>query len=304
MRHPPSKTVGRKLWLAKAWPNPNALCPPPAVHLRRGDYSFSPANFDPRALTLEGARAAGRETTLFPPYGRLFGAQIWRMAHEAKIGDIIFLESENRHIHAWGRINAEYHMRAAKALTADNLMKEGLHQLGVDWHKVERGEDVFRLGRGDNLLFREVTKGSELYKALEMLLEEHPLKKLTQPNAAALPDLEYEEGGKQLRKHLLAERNPRASQKAKQLARLRSKDGKLKCESCRSVPEDNYNGLDIIEAHHSIPLANGARTTKYSDFIMLCPCCHRAVHKLIDKGTPPLGAFERLRDCFRRKWSI
>lgn len=299
MKHPPSKTIGKKLWLAKASSNANALCPLPAVHLRRGEYSFSPANFDPRRLSLENARETGNKTTLSPPYGRIFGAQIWRMAHEAKIGDIIFLESENRNIHAWGRINAEYDMRAFKPLKLKDLMEGGLHRIGVEWHELEKVENTFNLGRGDKLLFREVDKSSQIYSRLETLLKLHPPTEIAHPTVSIPHDEEYEEGGKRLRKHLLAERDASASRKAKELARSRSKDGKLSCEACGSIPENDYEGLDIIEAHHSNPLANGKRQTKHSDFKMLCPCCHRAVHKLIDKGVHPLSAIDKLKSYLK-----
>jgi len=161
MKHPPSSTVGRKYWLAKAWPEANALCPSPEVQLYNKGYSFSPADFDPLPLTLEGARRAGKVTTLSPPYGTLLGAQVWRMAHEAKMGDVVFLESENRHLHAWGVITQGYHRRIGQHFTRASLIKEGLHKLGVEWRAIPRGQNAFRIGKGDKLLFREVTKREE-----------------------------------------------------------------------------------------------------------------------------------------------
>jgi len=65
------------------------------------------------------------------------------------------------------------------------------------------------------------------------------------------------------------------------------------------VPEDDYRGLDLIEAHHRIPLSQGARDTKPEDFAMLCPCCHRAVHKLIDLGTPFEIAIAKLQNLIQ-----
>jgi hypothetical protein len=101
-------------------------------------------------------------------------------------------------------------------------------------------------------------------------------------------DLEYTEGGKVLRTHLRTERDGKAALQAKTLARKRAKNGKLTCEACECVPEDDYRGLDLIEAHHRIPLSQGIRATKPEDFAMLCPCCHRAVHKLINIGEDPI----------------
>jgi len=287
MNHPKSTTVGRKYWLAKAWPDANALCPSPEVQLGNEGYSFSPADFDPLPLTLEGSRRAGKATSLFPPYGALFGAQVWRMAHEANLGDVIFLESENRHLHAWGVITQGYHNMAGQRYTRASLIKEGLHKLGVEWHVIRNGQNAFHIGKGDNLLFREVTKREELLPILLKFIDD-PLPSGSRHGGDDAPqDLEYTEGGKVLRTHLRTERDGNAARLAKELTRKRSKTGKLCCEACGCVPEDDYRGLDLIEAHHRIPLAHGVRSTKPEDFAMLCPNCHRAVHRLINDGLEP-----------------
>jgi hypothetical protein len=294
MKHPPSSTVGRKYWLAKAWPDANALCPSPEVQLGNEGYSFSPADFDPLALTLEGSRRAGKATSLFPPYGALFGAQVWRMAHEANVGDVIFLESENRHLHAWGVITQGYHRRAGQRYTRASLIKEGLHKLGVEWRAIRKGQNAFRIGKGDNLLFREVTKKEELLTILLKFIDT-PLPSGSRLGGDEAPqDLEYTEGGKVLRTHLRTERDGNAARLAKELARKRSKNAKLTCEACECVPEDDYRGLDLIEAHHRIPLSSGVRATKPEDFAMLCPCCHRAVHKLINQGVDPIMSLTKV----------
>jgi hypothetical protein len=287
MNHPKSTTVGRKYWLAKAWPDANALCPTPEIQLGSEGYSFSPVDFDPLKLTLEGARRAGKATSLLPPYGALFGAQVWRMAHEANLGDLIFLESENRHLHAWGVITQRYHRRAGQRYTRASLIKEGLHKLGVEWHVIRKGQNAFRIGKGDNLLFREVTKREELLPILLKFID-GPLPSGSRQGGDDAPqDLEYTEGGKVLQTHLRTERDGNAARLAKDLACKRSRNGKLTCEACASVPEDDYQGLDLIEAHHRIPLSRGVRETKPSDFAMLCPNCHRAVHRLINDGLEP-----------------
>jgi hypothetical protein len=210
------------------------------------------------------------------------------MAHEANVGDVIFLESENRHIHAWGVITQGYHRRVGQRYTRASLFKEGLHKLGVEWRAIRKGQNAFRIGKGDNLLFREVTKKEDLLPILLKFIDA-PLPSGSRPGGDEAPqDLEYTEGGKVLRTHLRTERDGNAARLAKELARKRSKNGKLTCEVCACVPEDDYRGLDLIEAHHRIPLSRGVRATKPEDFAMLCPCCHRAVHKLINIGEDPI----------------
>lgn len=287
MKHPPSKTIGRKFWLAK-------VCN--QEHLSKGEYGFSPANFNPTKMSLAEAREAGKAKTLWPPHGRLFGAQIWRMAHEANIGDVIFLESENRHVHAWGTITSGYQFKPLNKSSNDEL-----HSLGVKWHKIANGQNAFRIGKGDNLLFREITNRDNLLPILKKFIDT-PLKSVPQqPDKDTPQDIEYLEGGKVLRSHLATERSSKAAGLAKELARKKSKSGKLTCEACKCTPEDDYKNkqtaIDIIEAHHRIPLAKGERNTKPEDFCMLCPSCHRAVHKLINADTNPQLALNIIFEC-------
>jgi predicted HNH restriction endonuclease len=160
----------------------------------------------------------------------------------------------------------------------------------VEWHVIRKGKDAFRIGKGDNLLFREITKREELLPILLKFIDGPLPTGSGQGGDDAPQDLEYTEGGKVLRTHLRTERDGKAAQQAKALARKRAKNGKLSCEACACVPEDDYRGLDLVEAHHRTPLAQGVRETKPEDFAMLCPCCHRAVHKLINQGHPPTRA--------------
>lgn len=291
MKHPPSKTIGRKHWLAKVWTSPEE-------HIEKEEYCFSPADFDPRGLTLTEARESGKAKTLLPPYGSIYGAQIWRMAHEVEIGDVIFLESENRHVHAWGTITSTYQLHGVKNPTREKLLKTGIHQIGVEWRPVSKGRNAFRIDKGDKLLFREITEQESLQVILKSFIDGPLTSGKKQSGDDAPQDLEYTEGSKALRTHLRTERDGNAVKLAKALARKRSRNGKLTCEACACVPEDDYHGLDLIEAHHRIPLARGIRETKPEDFAMLCPCCHRAVHKLINEEVEPLIALKRISKLF------
>jgi hypothetical protein len=230
--------------------------------------------------------------------GKKFGAQIWHMAHDAKPGDVIFLETVNRHIHAWGTITTPYELRLVKNPTHEKLVTTGIHKLGVEWRAVSDGKEAFRIGKGDNLLFREITDRKDLLPLLTKFIDS-PLPTSTRQSGEDTPqDLEYREGGKVLQTHLRTERDGKAAKLAKELARKRSKTGDIVCETCGTVPKKEYAGLDLIEAHHRIPLARGVRETKPEDFAMLCPCCHRAVHKLINADVEPITALKRLSKLF------
>jgi 5-methylcytosine-specific restriction endonuclease McrA len=90
------------------------------------------------------------------------------------------------------------------------------------------------------------------------------------------------EGAKKLVKHYQRERDAGLSRDAK-AAFAKANGGKLFCQACGVEPIKVY-GVEVIEAHHRIPLSKSeeGRVTEISDLIMLCPSCHRAVHRIPD----------------------
>jgi 5-methylcytosine-specific restriction endonuclease McrA len=90
------------------------------------------------------------------------------------------------------------------------------------------------------------------------------------------------EGAKKLVKHYQRERDAGLSRDAK-AAFVKANGGKLFCQACGVEPLKVY-GVEVIEAHHRIPLSKSeeGRVTEISDLIMLCPSCHRAVHRIPD----------------------
>lgn len=90
------------------------------------------------------------------------------------------------------------------------------------------------------------------------------------------------EGAKKLVKHYQRERDAGLSRDAK-AAFAKANGGKLFCQACGVEPLKVY-GVEVIEAHHRIPLSKSeeSRVTEISDLIMLCPSCHRAVHRIPD----------------------
>lgn len=158
----------QRIWFAKAGKggrNDMAIAPEPRLHLQNGSYSFSLSRFDPRRLALKEAQEEGKATSLFPGYGGQFGAQIWRMAHEAKVGDYIFLESENHHLHAVGFIAGEYEFLADRQ-DIQELGTQGCHNIPVHWVEIANGQDAIQLGRLDNAVFRDVVEKDELASLL------------------------------------------------------------------------------------------------------------------------------------------
>lgn len=89
------------------------------------------------------------------------------------------------------------------------------------------------------------------------------------------------EGARRLYIHYGRERDLGLSKDAKKA--FLKRHGKLTCEACGTEPFKTY-GVEIIEAHHKIPLSesSGSRISTIEDFLLLCPSCHRAIHMLPD----------------------
>jgi hypothetical protein len=117
-------------------------------------------------MTQKEAAEAGKEGSMYPGYGAQFGAQIWRMAHEAEVGDMIFLESENHHLHAVGIISGEFLPFDDIDYTLEMLNTRGVHRIPVKWIPVKEGKDFIQLGRLDNAIFRDIAEKEELASLL------------------------------------------------------------------------------------------------------------------------------------------
>lgn len=110
-------------------------------------------------------------------------------------------------------------------------------------------------------------------------------------------DIDYGaiEGDRRLVAHLRRERN--VTLVAQKKAASREKDGGLKCEGCGLNSVSTYAdvGEDLWEVHHRQPLSAGDAPlwTGLSSLAILCPSCHRAIHR-----TRPMLTVERFRKKF------
>lgn len=102
------------------------------------------------------------------------------------------------------------------------------------------------------------------------------------------------EGQKKLISHLRHERNPSLADEKRRLAM--TEDG-LECEACGSYSALKYPGLNaaIWEVHHKVPLSELEAPTKtfMKDLAVLCPSCHRAIHR-----TTPMMSVEEFAEKF------
>jgi hypothetical protein len=103
--------------------------------------------------------------------------------------------------------------------------------------------------------------------------------------------LGWEEGDKQLRKHVTLESTKRsaAAVRAAKLMALRAGNGRVLCECCQFdfFAEYGKHGQGYIEAHHRDFISTGKRITKPGDLALVCSNCHRMLHRRDDNGNFP-----------------
>jgi predicted HNH restriction endonuclease len=93
------------------------------------------------------------------------------------------------------------------------------------------------------------------------------------------PEFSAPEGKAKIRSHRRRERSRKLVEMAKEV--FHAKHGRLFCQACGFDFGKVYGEPDFIEAHHLIPLRDlkeGYRT-KLSDLAMVCPNCHRMLHR-------------------------
>lgn len=117
-----------------------------------------------------------------------------------------------------------------------------------------------------------------------IVTEQNPGNKIWKdwPTTTHIADIEAEaiEGRPQLVTHLRKERNPKLVRNKK--AKFLQEHGVLFCEAClgRHKSYGNLTG-DIFEVHHRNPLSESTDPvkTRLKDLAVLCPNCHRAIHR-------------------------
>ncbi len=90
------------------------------------------------------------------------------------------------------------------------------------------------------------------------------------------------EGARRLVSHYVIERSAAAAEEAKELNRLEN-GGEYCCKVCGDKPGLRY-GVRVIDAHHIKPISEteGEYQVRPQDFLIVCPNCHRAIHRLDD----------------------
>jgi len=287
-------------WICKSSKDGNSLAVSYASLIRNGVAGFSLVDIDPSQYSdLESLREniVVRNKKAGFLTGKTFGTQAWNIGMVAKPGDRIFLECpgagkkpKGKHrtfIVAAGVITGPFKYAPKKW---DSI---GILSIGVEWKW--QGKELIDYGH-TMYCFVGINESNPangtLLKNLDRIYGAHPTDHATDTDATSVPeasssmefDPEWREGDAKMRHHLSIERCSKAANTAKDIARSRT--GFIHCEAC-NVSTAKLYGYELIDAHHIIPLADTkgmSRKPSAGDFAMLCPTCHRAVHRELSSG--------------------
>jgi len=90
------------------------------------------------------------------------------------------------------------------------------------------------------------------------------------------------EGATLYRLHKQKERD--RTLRRRKLAQARAATGHLVCEACESHLPDTYgpSAEEVVEVHHIVPLSeSGEVEVRLRDLAVLCPNCHRVIHRTL-----------------------
>jgi len=105
----------------------------------------------------------------------------------------------------------------------------------------------------------------------------------------ALDDFALDEGRVVLIQHRRRERNPKVRQA--KIEHAKSIGQPLVCEVCERNLAHEFGDLvapeALLDVHHIVPLASsGSRTSRPQDLALVCPTCHRALHRIVGVENP------------------
>ena len=279
---------------------PNQIAVPYNKLIDNKVAGFSLVDIDPsRFSSPQEVQAAIRLKKPVPGHitGRTFGQQAWAIYRHAKPGDRIFLECHDADRKPKGS-HATFIVAAGTVTgpfkySRDSKGETGILSIGVNWQWL--GKRLIKYGHYMYCFTEIMPKKSNarLLADLEQIwqVESGADNQLVggeiRNDDAKLSikfDPDWKEGDKKMRHHLTIERCSKAAKTAKNSAR--AVNGVLLCKACGTDTVKTY-GHELIDAHHIIPLADTkgmSRAPKVEDFAMLCPTCHRAVHKELKAG--------------------
>lgn len=118
---------------------------------------------------------------------------------------------------------------------------------------------------------------------IKLILGQHPKAELVDDGTSATGDIDPDFSAPEGKEKVLSHRRRERSRQLVQLAKksFLAKHHRLFCQVCEFDFERTYGEHGFIEVHHLIPLKDlkDGQRTKLSDLAMVCPNCHRMLHR-------------------------
>lgn len=243
--------------------------------------------------------------------GYLYGFSYYEPAEEkiTKDFNIAYGIYKNKQWHIVGfYLNAKYELeppRDGKIIEqkCQDLLELG-NDLGKDWKALTKSQKKKRIAKESDWLSwkvktidaiptkepipipKSIYNSKNFRIANPTTITEDIFNQLFKLNLKSIPNnireqCQFPEGKLVERKHLSRERNQKLIKEAKR--RFKLTHGKLFCQICYFNFEEVYGqiGVDFIEGHHTKPVSelNEKSKTKITDIAMVCPNCHRMLHR-------------------------
>lgn len=149
------------------------------------------------------------------------------------------------------------------------------------------GKGMPHSGQGDQVVWDEWSDRPDELAATAAAIRVNGKSGAAEAETGEAEEYEADEGRILYRLHRRRERDQAIIKKKK--ADVLAKTGKLACEVCGFESGVFYGeGVeDVIDVHHIIPLHKiGESKTRLKDLALVCPNCHRAIHKHKPFATP------------------
>lgn len=142
------------------------------------------------------------------------------------------------------------------------------------------GKGMPHSGQGDQVVWDEWSDRPHGLASTAAAIRANGTSDVAEPQTGEPEEYEADEGRILYRLHRRRERDRAIVKKKK--AEVLAKTGKLACEVCGFESGVYYGeGVeDVIDVHHVVPLHKiGESKTRLKDLSVVCPNCHRAIHK-------------------------
>jgi 5-methylcytosine-specific restriction protein A len=144
-----------------------------------------------------------------------------------------------------------------------------------------RGKGLEAGGRLEREIWREFASDREGLARIAEAIRKSYLSVEPAGVAELVEEAEFPEGKVLYRLHRLRERNPALVRLAKE--RAMAEHGRLSCAACGFDFAAAYGdiGRGVIDCHHLLALADltAERATKLTEVALVCPNCHRIIHR-------------------------